>query len=64
MRKDEVLQVPAGKQFIVYKSMPVIVGDVVPWWLVSPWNEWPDPNPKEGPKPAVAPSYFLAYEED
>lgn len=61
LRKDEILQTPAGLQYIVHKSDPVILGEIVPWWEVDPWRGWPDDNPKEGGPPPGRPRYQVRY---
>lgn len=61
LRKDQILQLGQGKQLIVYRDKPVILADIVPWWLVDPWCRWPDDNPQEGGRPNIRPRYFMRY---
>ncbi|MEM1150138.1 MAG: type IV secretory system conjugative DNA transfer family protein [Pseudomonadota bacterium] len=61
LRKDEILQTPQGLQYIVHKSDPVILGEIVPWWEVDPWRGWPNDNPKEGGAPPGRPRYRIRY---
>lgn len=58
---DEIRQMPADQQLMFVKALPPIRANRIPFWNVSPWNEWADPNPVEGTHPPGLPYIKLNY---
>lgn len=62
MMPQEIMGLPAERQLLFVKSAPPVLAEKVPYWDVSPWRDWADPNPMEGDHPReVRPRLRLHY---
>jgi len=48
---QEIMTLPDDRQLLFVKSAPPVLAEKVPYWDVSPWRDWADPNPMEGDHP-------------
>lgn len=58
---DEIRQLPATRQLILYQHAPPILCDRVAYWEVDPWRQWANANPIEGASPISRTRLILTY---
>ncbi|RMA41813.1 type IV secretory system conjugative DNA transfer family protein [Rhodophyticola porphyridii] len=62
MRAEDVTAMGTGQQLLLVRGVKPILGERMPFWLVSPWAEWAAQNPLEGTDyPKEEPLLVLSY---
>jgi len=61
MSADEIRLMGADEQLLLIKALPPIQATRLPFWFVSPWGTWAEPNPVEGAYPLALPRLQLNY---
>jgi type IV secretion system protein VirD4 len=61
MSADEIRLMGADEQLLLVKALLPIRAKRLPFWFVSPWGTWAEPNPVEGAYPLALPRLQLNY---
>ncbi|WP_417524222.1 type IV secretory system conjugative DNA transfer family protein [Marinovum sp.] len=65
MLPQEIMALPDERQLLFVKTAPPVLAEKVPFWDVSPWRDWADPNPMEGDHPRSGKTAFrLRYSKE
>lgn len=62
MRPEDILLMGRDEQLLLVNGLRPIRGGRMPFWFVSPWGGWAEPNPIEGSYPESKPLFSLTYE--
>jgi type IV secretion system protein VirD4 len=60
---DEIRMLPRTEQILLIESFAPIRAQRLPYWCVSPWQNWTAVNPVEGASPRPNPTFTLMYKE-
>ena len=61
MRPEDILLMGGYEQLLFVNGQRPIRAGRIPFWFVSPWGAWADPNPIEGDYPKSKPLFGLSY---
>ncbi|MFY0311162.1 type IV secretory system conjugative DNA transfer family protein [Leisingera sp. D0M16] len=62
MAPEDIRQMGPDEQLLLIRNLPPVRAQRMPFWFVSPWGQWAEPNPVEGACPRVRPRLRLSYE--